>query len=116
MTEGALSHERHPNDHFCHPVHCVGTGRKTGPGNRRRAERGETPAMTDSIAHAPFNVLFLCTGNSARSIIAEAIRSREGRGKFRAFSAGSQPNGVVHPRTLVLLRKMNFDVSGFRSK
>jgi protein-tyrosine-phosphatase len=63
-----------------------------------------------------FNVLFLCTGNSARSIMAEAILSREGRGNFRALSAGSQPKGQVHPYALDLLRKMNFDVSGFRSK
>jgi protein-tyrosine-phosphatase len=61
-------------------------------------------------------VLFLCTGNSARSIIAEAILNRAGRGKFRAFSAGSQPKGNVHPYTLDLLRKLHFDVSGMRSK
>lgn len=65
---------------------------------------------------APFNVLFLCTGNSARSIIAEAILNREGHGQFRAFSAGSQPKGQVHPHTLDLLARMNFDVSGLRSK
>lgn len=64
----------------------------------------------------PFNVLFLCTGNSARSIIAEAILNREGRGNFHALSAGSQPKGQVHPQTLGLLQKMNFDVSSFRSK
>ena len=64
----------------------------------------------------PFNALFLCTGNSCRSIMAEAILNREGRGKFRAFSAGSQPKGEVHPYTLDLLRKLNFDVSTFRSK
>ena len=64
----------------------------------------------------PFNVLFLCTGNSARSIMAEAILNREGRGSFRAFSAGSQPKGRVHPCTIDLLRRLNFDVSGLRSK
>jgi protein-tyrosine-phosphatase len=68
------------------------------------------------MADHVFNVLFLCTGNSARSIIAEAILNREGRGHFRAFSAGSQPKGQVHPHTLDLLRRMNFNVSGFRSK
>jgi protein-tyrosine-phosphatase len=64
----------------------------------------------------PFNVLFLCTGNSARSILAEAILNREGRGNFRAYSAGSQPKGQVHPYTLDLLRKLDFDVNGLRSK
>src|SRR3982074_308360 len=64
----------------------------------------------------PFNVLFLCTGNSARSIIAEAILNRAGQGKFRAYSAGSTPKGEVHPYTLNLLRRMNFDVRGARSK
>lgn len=64
----------------------------------------------------PFNVLFLCTGNSARSIMAEAILNREGRGNFRAVSAGSQPKGEPHPYTLDLLRKLNFDVGALRSK
>ncbi len=68
--------------------------------------------MTDR----PFNVLFLCTGNSARSIMAEAILNREGREKFRAFSAGSQPKGQVHPFTLDLLRKLHFDVGKARAK
>ena len=63
-----------------------------------------------------YNVLFLCTGNSARSIIAEAIMNRLGQGKFRAFSAGSQPKGEVHPSVRDLLRKLNFDVGGLRSK
>src|ERR1043166_4546778 len=64
----------------------------------------------------PFNVLFLCTGNSARSIMAEVVLNRAGRGKFRAFSAGSQPKGQVHPYALDLVRKLEFDVSGLRSK
>ena len=64
----------------------------------------------------PFNVLFLCTGNSARSILAEAILNREGRGNFHSFSAGSQPKGQVHPYAFDLLRKLNFDVSALHSK
>jgi protein-tyrosine-phosphatase len=62
------------------------------------------------------NVLFLCTGNSARSILAEAILNRLGAGKFTAYSAGSQPKGQVHPGTLRLLESRGYDVSGFRSK
>lgn len=64
----------------------------------------------------PFNVLFLCTGNSARSILAEAIIKREGIGKFKGFSAGSMPKGAVHPYTLDLLKNLNYDTSQFRSK
>ncbi len=64
----------------------------------------------------PLNVLFLCTGNSARSIMAESILNRLGAGKFRAFSAGSHPTGKVNPLTLNILRKTNFDVSKLRSK
>jgi protein-tyrosine-phosphatase len=63
-----------------------------------------------------YNVLFLCTGNSARSIMAEAIMNREGAGKFRGFSAGSHPKGDVHPYTLDLLKRLNHDVSAARSK
>ena len=64
----------------------------------------------------PLNVLFLCTGNSARSILAEAILNRLGRGKFRAFSAGSQPAGYVHPLALQLLKNTNYDIAALRSK
>jgi protein-tyrosine-phosphatase len=68
--------------------------------------------MTDQ----PFNVLFLCTGNSARSIMAEAILNKIGAGKFRAFSAGSQPKGRVHPEAIRLLQSLGFDTSRFQSK
>ena len=64
----------------------------------------------------PFNMLFLCTGNSARSVIAEAILNQVGAGRFRAYSAGSQPKGQVNPETLRLLQGLGFDISGFRSK
>ena len=68
------------------------------------------------IGKDPYNVLFLCTGNSARSIMAEAILNRAGMGKFRAFSAGSQPKGKIHPYAIDLLKKLHFDVTGLRSK
>lgn len=66
--------------------------------------------------HKPFNVLFLCTGNSARSVLAEAILNRIGKGKFVAYSAGSQPKGAVNPHTLSLLKGLGYDIGGFRSK
>ena len=68
------------------------------------------------MADRPFNALFLCTGNSARSIIAEAILNKLGQGKFRAYSAGSQPKGRVNPNTIQLLRGLGYDTSSFRSK
>jgi protein-tyrosine-phosphatase len=63
-----------------------------------------------------YNVLFLCTGNSARSILAESLLNHWGRGRFHAFSAGSFPKGQVHPLALELLQRMNLPAEGFRSK
>jgi arsenate reductase len=68
------------------------------------------------MADRPYNVLFLCTGNSARSIFAEAILNKVGAGKFRAFSAGSHPKGRVNPETLRLLQSLGYDTSNYRSK
>lgn len=64
----------------------------------------------------PFNVLFLCTGNSARSILAESIMNRLGAGKFRAYSAGSMPSGRVNPYAISLLQKLNYPTDHLRSK
>jgi arsenate reductase (thioredoxin) len=63
-----------------------------------------------------YNVLFLCTHNSARSVMAECILNRLGQGRFKAYSAGSQPSGQIHPRALALLKKSNYDTSSLRSK
>jgi arsenate reductase len=68
--------------------------------------------MTDR----PFNVLFLCTGNSARSIFGERLIERWGQGRFRGFSAGSHPRGEVHPLALEILRRNNYLTDGLRSK
>ncbi|MGH6924050.1 MAG: arsenate reductase ArsC [Propylenella sp.] len=71
--------------------------------------------MTD-VDGKVFNVLFLCTGNSARSIMAEAILNRFGQGRFKAYSAGSHQKGQVHPYALQLLRNLNYVTDGMRSK
>jgi arsenate reductase len=68
------------------------------------------------MSGGPFNTLFLCTGNSARSIMAEAILNKIGHGKFRAYSAGSQPKGQINPNTIQLLQNLGYDRSAFRSK
>ena len=68
--------------------------------------------MTDKT----YNVLFLCTGNSARSILAEALLNRLGEGRFRAYSAGSFPKGGVHPQALALLEELGFETADLRSK
>ena len=72
--------------------------------------------MRRAVADRPYNVLFLCTGNSARSIIAEAILNKLGAGRFHAYSAGSQPKGEINPHTIQLLQSFDYDTSGFRSK
>ena len=64
----------------------------------------------------PYNVLFLCTGNSARSILGEALINHRGKGRFRGFSAGSHPKGRVHPMALEVLRRYHIPNEGFRSK
>jgi arsenate reductase len=68
------------------------------------------------MSERPYNVLFLCTGNSARSVIAEAILNKVGAGKFQAYSAGSEPKGKVNPETIRLLESLGYETSGFRSK
>lgn len=68
--------------------------------------------MTDRL----YNVLFLCTGNSARSILAEGILRKEGAGRFNAFSAGSRPKGAVNPFALKVLEALEYPSEGFRSK
>src|SRR5579863_7040704 len=72
--------------------------------------------MDETVANKAFNVLFICTGNSARSIMAEAVLNRAGQGRFRAFSAGSQPRGHVHPYALDLLKRLHYDLRNVRSK
>ena len=79
---------------------------------RRRMNQGANMNPSDKT----YNALFLCTGNSARSVMAEAILNRKGGSRFRAYSAGSHPKGAVHPFTLDLLEKRGFDISTFRSK
>lgn len=68
------------------------------------------------MSDRPFNVLFLCTGNTARSILAESILRKEGAGRFQAFSAGSQPKGAVNPHALKTLEDYGYPTEGLRSK
>src|SRR6202140_52777 len=87
--------------------------------SRRPPRQRRPPAAGREARDMPqrvFNVLFLCTGNSARSIIAEAILNKSGAGRFRAYSAGSQPKGQLNPHAISLLQGLGYDLSGFRSK
>jgi arsenate reductase (thioredoxin) len=68
------------------------------------------------VPDRPYNVLFLCTGNTARSILAEAVLNKEGQGRFRAYSAGSQPKGIVNPFALRLLQRLDYATGDLRSK
>jgi arsenate reductase (thioredoxin) len=81
-------------------------------GAEGRAGGGLLRQMSERV----YNVLFLCTGNSARSILAESLLNSLGNGRFRAFSAGSFPKGRVHPMAVELLKRKNFPAEGVRSK
>ena len=78
--------------------------------------RARRELLLDMTTERIYNVLFLCTGNSARSILAESLLNSLGRGKFRAFCAGSYPKGRVHPMALQLLERMKLPTEGLRSK
>ena len=82
----------------------------------RRADSSTSAKTKADEGRSVYNVLFLCTGNSARSIMAECALNHWGAGKFRAFSAGSHPTGWVHPMALRILRQMNYPTDGLRSK
>ncbi len=90
---------------------CGGRPDLCGMAGRGTCETAERP-MTDKV----FNVLFLCTGNSCRSIMAESILNRLGQGRFMAYSAGSKPSGNVNPHALALLRHLNYPTGDLRSK
>jgi len=86
------------------------------PAARQAPKRRKELQMADSRRKDVYNVLILCTGNSARSIMAEVLLNHWGRGRYRAFSAGSHPTGHVHPVTIELLRNLNLPIENLRSK
>src|SRR5450432_3743843 len=83
---------------------------------RSRAAGSARRLLRQMSAERTYNVLFLCTGNSARSILAESLLNTLGKGRFQAFSAGSFPKGQVHPLAIDLLKRMNLPSEGLRSK
>jgi protein-tyrosine-phosphatase len=91
---------------------------KSPVARRKRQRRAHAAARQRerAVTDRPYNVLFLCTGNSARSIIAEAILNKVGAGTFCGYSAGSHPKGRVHPETLKLLQSLDYDIGALRSK
>jgi protein-tyrosine-phosphatase/DNA-binding transcriptional ArsR family regulator len=94
---------------------CAGAGNRTGDPDRPAVV--PFPAKREvAVIERVYNVLILCTGNSARSILAEAILAKEGQGRFRAYSAGSRPKAHPNPLALTLLEDLGYDISGFRSK
>jgi len=82
----------------------------------RAGEGGACGELLRQVTERVYNVLFLCTGNSARSILAESLLNSIGRGRFRGFSAGSFPRGQVHPFAVDLLKRMNLPAGNLRSK
>jgi len=83
---------------------------------RSRATSAARQLLRKMTAERTYNVLFLCTGNSARRILAESLLNHWGKGRFQAFSAGSFPKGQVHPLAIDLLKRTNLPYEGFRSK
>src|SRR5580658_2693956 len=91
-------------EHLRHARRCVRV--------QRRAWRRCSLVPGSSMSAPPYNVLFLCSGNSARSIIAEALVNQLGQGRFKGFSAGSHPKGTVHPVAIELLKRANLPTEG----
>jgi arsenate reductase len=98
---------------------CCGGTRDACPG-RTPDEPSHPNRSTDPeealVIDRPYNVLFLCTGNTARSILAESILRKDGAGRFNAFSAGSRPKGEVNPLALKVLERFEYPIDGLRSK